>query len=153
MLRSPCQRPVALNLKALSWLTLGPLRSILRSSRELRTSRRRRPLMGGEFRLGFSCQEDAPKAPLFCRRSHASIVVSGMSEEDIDAFVRGWRQHFLDSMCPRFMPPHWSVNSRVRNGSASKAQGTTTKCPSQAPAKECSTIPMQEFPHNRDPFR
>ena len=57
------------------------------------------------------------------------VVVSAMSEEGIDSFVRGWRQHFLDAMRPRFMPPHWSVNSRVRNGTGGQQAPTDPKPP------------------------
>ena len=32
--------------------------------------------------------------------------------EDIEAFIRDWRQHFLDTMEPKHMPPHWSVEGR-----------------------------------------
>ena len=52
------------------------------------------------------------------RKSHASLVVASVDAQGIDAFVRGWRQHFLDVMRPRFLPPHWSVNARVRNSSS-----------------------------------
>ncbi len=48
-----------------------------------------------------------------CRVSHAERVVDGLSEERIEAFVRGWRAHFLSTMRPRHLPPHWSVDSRV----------------------------------------
>jgi hypothetical protein len=36
----------------------------------------------------------------------------------IEEFVRGWRLHFLETMRPRFLPPFWSVDSRVANSDA-----------------------------------
>ena len=31
--------------------------------------------------------------------------------EDLDVFVRWWRQHFLDTMTPEYLPQGWSVDS------------------------------------------
>jgi 5-methylcytosine-specific restriction endonuclease McrA len=28
---------------------------------------------------------------------------------DIEAFVREWRQHFVEKMAPRFLPSHWTI--------------------------------------------
>jgi hypothetical protein len=36
---------------------------------------------------------------------------------ELEGFVRGWRQHFLDAMRPHFLPPHWRVDARVANSS------------------------------------
>jgi hypothetical protein len=54
-----------------------------------------------------------------CRRSHASLVVERLLEAvALEEFVRAWRRHFLERMSPRFLPPHWDVNSRVANSDA-----------------------------------
>ncbi|GIL71233.1 hypothetical protein Vretimale_2894 [Volvox reticuliferus] len=51
-------------------------------------------------------------------RSHAELVVRALGGRDrLEAFVRGWRQHFLDTMRPQFMPNHWRVDARVANSS------------------------------------
>ncbi|GLC42735.1 hypothetical protein PLESTB_001132900 [Pleodorina starrii] len=51
-------------------------------------------------------------------RSHAELVVGALGGRDsLELFIRGWRQHFLDSMRPRFMPRHWRVDARVANSS------------------------------------
>ncbi len=42
-------------------------------------------------------------------------MLAVQSSEQIEAFVRGWRRHFLDSMRPQYLPPFWSVDSRVAN--------------------------------------
>jgi hypothetical protein len=34
--------------------------------------------------------------------------------QDLDAFIREWRQHFVDVMKPQFLPPHWSVDFKTR---------------------------------------
>ena len=36
---------------------------------------------------------------------HGRAVVAAAT--DVEAFVRRWRQHFLDTMRPRFLPEHW----------------------------------------------
>lgn len=36
----------------------------------------------------------------------------------LPTLTQGWRQHFLDTMQPKFLPPYWSVNSRVANSTA-----------------------------------
>ncbi|GFR45631.1 hypothetical protein Agub_g7039 [Astrephomene gubernaculifera] len=55
-------------------------------------------------------------------RSHAEIVVSTLRERggrgQLEEFVRGWRRHFLSTMRPRHMPPHWRVDARVANSAA-----------------------------------
>ncbi len=54
-----------------------------------------------------------------CRASHAQKVVRALkTAEDVEAFVRGWRTHFLAVMQPAYLPPHWSVVARVANSSA-----------------------------------
>jgi len=67
------------------------------------------------------------KAPAPGWRSHAHVVVSALLAEPggrgIEDFVRGWRAHFLEAMRPRFLPPHWSIDSRVANSAAPQAEG------------------------------
>ena len=36
------------------------------------------------------------------------------THEKLEAFVRRWRQHFLDTMNPEYMPVGWNVNYRCR---------------------------------------
>eukprot|EP00798_Chlamydomonas_sp_ICE-L_P022880 gene22880-30055_t len=59
-----------------------------------------------------------PRKPQAEWTSHADKVVGGLDPSAIEAFVRGWRSHFLETMKPQFLPPHWSVDSRVANSSA-----------------------------------
>lgn len=49
--------------------------------------------------------------------SHGHKVVSQMSLGQLEDFVKGWRQHFLDTAQPRHLPAHWSVDARVTNSS------------------------------------
>ncbi|KXZ48660.1 hypothetical protein GPECTOR_26g563 [Gonium pectorale] len=52
-------------------------------------------------------------------RSHAEVVVRSLGgRAELEAFIRGWRAHFLASMRPRFLPPHWRVDARVANSAA-----------------------------------
>lgn len=62
----------------------------------------------------------SPRCPAPARRrSHASLVVERLLETGaIEEFVRSWRRHFLELMSPKFLPPHWDVNSRVANSDA-----------------------------------
>ena len=32
--------------------------------------------------------------------------------EDLNGFIRFWRQHFVDYMNPQFLPEHWSIDGR-----------------------------------------
>ena len=45
---------------------------------------------------------------------HAEVVVRSVREEGgreaLLQFQRRWRQHFLDTMNPRFLPPLWNVH-------------------------------------------
>lgn len=61
-----------------------------------------------------------PKKKNLAWQSHASVVVAALDAPGIEAFVRGWRQHFLD-MKPRFLPPFWSVDARVANSAVTAA--------------------------------
>ena len=38
------------------------------------------------------------------------VVKYMMDKEGLVCFERMWRQHFLDSMAPNFLPPLWSVD-------------------------------------------
>lgn len=42
---------------------------------------------------------------------HGKLVVSQVA--DIQAFVLEWRQHFLSTMLPKFLPPFWNVKRRI----------------------------------------
>lgn len=48
----------------------------------------------------------------------AGMQFSAAAEAALEAFVRGWRSHFLETMQPKFLPPFWSVDSRVKNSAA-----------------------------------
>jgi hypothetical protein len=37
-------------------------------------------------------------------------AVSKMTDEELHAFCRRWRRHFIDTMAPKFMLSHWDVN-------------------------------------------
>ena len=46
---------------------------------------------------------------------HGYHVVSKLDDhEKIVEFVRMWRQHFVDTMKPQFMPLGWSIDFRVK---------------------------------------
>lgn len=46
-------------------------------------------------------------------KPHGKRVVTHMKKnEGLFSFEKRWRQHFLDTMKPRFMPKSWSVNHR-----------------------------------------
>jgi hypothetical protein len=40
--------------------------------------------------------------------------------EDMPAFIRMWRIHFIDTMQPKFMPELWDINHRLSNVEESK---------------------------------
>ena len=43
--------------------------------------------------------------------SHGKIVVDAL--KDLQEFVEMWRQHFIDSMKPKFMPEYWNVKRPI----------------------------------------
>jgi len=43
------------------------------------------------------------------------VVAQLKTLEDKEKFVQRWRQHFLDSLQPKFMPEHWSVTHPLLN--------------------------------------
>jgi len=46
--------------------------------------------------------------------SHGKIVVENLiNENQLQWFVETWREHFIHSMNPQFMPEHWDVNRIV----------------------------------------
>lgn len=50
---------------------------------------------------------------------HGRRVVGALGgDAQIAGFVRGWRQHFLDSLRPSHLPVGWSVDARVANSTA-----------------------------------
>jgi exonuclease 3'-5' domain-containing protein 2 len=46
---------------------------------------------------------------------HGKAVVKQFTKHsDFEEFIKGWRQHFLDTMKPEFMPVGWSIDFRCR---------------------------------------
>ena len=43
---------------------------------------------------------------------HSQTIMDQIA--DLDEFIREWRQHFLDTMQPKFMPEHWSVDFHTK---------------------------------------
>lgn len=43
--------------------------------------------------------------------AHGEYVLANIG--DHQAFVESWRQHFLDCMKPKYMPPHWNVKRSI----------------------------------------
>ena len=41
------------------------------------------------------------------------IVSSILSKNELFEFTKRWRKHFVDTMSPRHMPEHWSIDSRL----------------------------------------
>lgn len=46
---------------------------------------------------------------------HGKIVINLFkSHNDFEIFIKGWRQHFIDSMKPQYMPLGWSIDFRCK---------------------------------------
>lgn len=46
---------------------------------------------------------------------HGKMVINKFTtHEHYEEFIKGWRQHFLDTMQPQFMPIGWSINFRCK---------------------------------------
>ena len=47
--------------------------------------------------------------------SKPQVIVNAIAhdEEKLTYFIKGWRQHFIDTVHPRFMPQGWSVDNPV----------------------------------------
>lgn len=41
------------------------------------------------------------------------IVKSVINENRLEEFIKFWRKHFLDTMQPKFLPKHWSVEHQI----------------------------------------
>ena len=51
---------------------------------------------------------------------HGERVVRGLLEENgLIEFIKMWRQRFLDTMQPKFLPPLWSVDHNLQKFNAS----------------------------------
>lgn len=42
---------------------------------------------------------------------HGKIVMEQI--KDIECFIRDWRQHFMDTMFPKFLPLFWNIERRI----------------------------------------
>lgn len=47
------------------------------------------------------------------RKKFGEVVVEKV--KDLDAFVKMWRRHFVKTMQPKHMPPHWTVERNMTN--------------------------------------
>mmetsp|Transcript_45678 Transcript_45678/g.105419 ORF Transcript_45678/g.105419 Transcript_45678/m.105419 type:complete len:325 (+) Transcript_45678:1013-1987(+) len=57
---------------------------------------------------------------------HGKKVVDELGGPDeVADFVRAWRRHFVETMKPRFLSAHWSVDARVANSTAAVFGGKT----------------------------
>jgi hypothetical protein len=64
-------------------------------------------------------------------------IVSQEGHEGLEAFVKGWRAHFLEAMQPRYMHPHWGINNRVRSsGYANMIDDQPSYKPEASPTTE-----------------
>jgi len=45
------------------------------------------------------------------RHDHGEVVVGAVT--DVPEFIQGWREHFVTTMDPKFLPPMWGVNSKA----------------------------------------
>lgn len=70
--------------------------------KELGSLRRNRRIMDGE-----DYYKRCTKSPL------GEAVMAKI--DDVDAFMREWRQHFVDTMQPQFLPTGWEVNYNFPN--------------------------------------
>ncbi|KRX04485.1 Ribonuclease H-like domain [Pseudocohnilembus persalinus] len=62
-------------------------------------------------------KEKMIKKPPQCEKnSHGKQVISQMDSTQLIEFIKEWRQYFLDSMNPRFLPPAWNVNHKFQRG-------------------------------------
>lgn len=52
----------------------------------------------------------------------SDVVVASLCQDDasIETFVKGWREHFVETMDPQHLPKGWSVNSPVACSSADR---------------------------------
>jgi hypothetical protein len=46
--------------------------------------------------------------------THVRSTLKWQQVSDVEGFVRRWRQHFVDAMQPRFLPPLWRVDGPER---------------------------------------
>jgi hypothetical protein len=68
--------------------------------------------------------------------------LSAAGESALEEFVKGWRRHFLETMQPQYLPPFWSVDSRVKNSSA-PAPGQVASTAAAAGGAGAGTGPSQ----------
>lgn len=57
---------------------------------------------------------EQPKTLLDAEKRHAFQVVRAVLERnELQLFVEGWRQHFVDTMQPKFLSPLWTVTQPI----------------------------------------
>lgn len=49
--------------------------------------------------------------PLAPAKSHAQLVIEAVvARDELQQFIQAWRQHFVDTMKPQFLSPHWEIS-------------------------------------------
>ena len=57
---------------------------------------------------------DEGNTPYFVRNHWGRLVMERIQEQDEEqSFVERWRQHFVDTMQPKFLPKHWEVDAQL----------------------------------------
>jgi len=64
-----------------------------------------------EFTMNVEYQVENPH---YVAPSEFVVKKIASDDEQIHVFVRSWRQYFVDTLCPKFMPIGWCVNHPVR---------------------------------------
>ena len=41
------------------------------------------------------------------------MFVDNLGEENLEEFIISWREHFVNTMNPQYMSPHWSIDGRI----------------------------------------
>eukprot|EP01102_Stenamoeba_stenopodia_P013908 TRINITY_DN4563_c0_g1_i2.p1 TRINITY_DN4563_c0_g1~~TRINITY_DN4563_c0_g1_i2.p1 ORF type:complete len:265 (-),score=47.27 TRINITY_DN4563_c0_g1_i2:37-831(-) len=84
--------------------------------------------------------------------AHSKLIVEKLND-DLDAiekFIKRWRQHFVEEMQPKYLPPHWSVDHPIvnRNGTKFGPQGrplNATPSSSSSTHDEHTPLPSPSF--------
>jgi exonuclease 3'-5' domain-containing protein 2 len=49
-------------------------------------------------------------------RDHGAVVITEVAHRgELFSFIRTWRQHFIDTMKPQYMPEFWDINKNETN--------------------------------------
>ncbi|CAD7975050.1 unnamed protein product [Amoebophrya sp. A25] len=101
-------------------------------------------------RFGSNPRKNVTTQKLVCRQAGQRMVTHWLQQNKLADFIRMWRQNFLDTESPKFLPAGWDVQSKCTRafGKHSRFQRCTRNAPDPASSLEKGVFQVWDRGYN-----